>query len=304
MPDPRSTRTGARIVAVEEATVTAATRALDLQLQAIADDLRAQAPTWRGDPAAAMRGRRALAARLRRVRPGVAVVVRAALDDAVTAGAGGVDVRVTARDDVLVDELVRTVDARVRAKASTVARRLTLDPVRTDVQVRDLAARVLAVASPGEAAASSAVVRAADLGSAAAVGGPRTWVTQPGCCVHCAGFAGSVAAPGQPFLPVLQVADRPLPWAAQGVVGPPLHDHCRCHAVEVTRGLPTALVKAAAVDLAAGNVGFVSAPAKARAAARLLRTRAPLTAAARRKAQRLAAQPTGRARRGGTDGTA
>lgn len=304
MSDPRVTTAGARIAALEDRTVRAAVAQLDAQLQAIADDLRAQAPTWAGDPAAAMRGRRALAARVRRVRPGVAAVVRGALDDAVRAGAGGVDVTLTPRDDPLVDHVLRTVDAAVRAKASTVARLLTTAPVRTDVQTRNLAERVLAVASPGEAGASAAVVRAADLGSAAAVGGPRTWVTQPGCCAHCAGFAGSVAAPGQPFLPLLQVADRPLPWAAQGVVGPPLHDHCRCHAVEVTRGLPAALVKAAAADIAAGKVGYISAPARARAAARLLRTRAPLNAATRRRAQRTAAGPSRGPRGGGTNGSA
>jgi hypothetical protein len=279
------------VAALEARVVAEVSRALSAQLDAIADDLIEAAPRWKDDPATALRDRRALAARIRKVRPGAAAVIRSALEDAVRAGAGAdTDIEgIRARDDDLVDRMVRSVDAAVRAKASVVARHVTQDPARTDAQTRRLAERVRAVASPARAAASTAVVRAADLGSvAAADGGPRTWITRPDACVHCVGYAGAVATPPEHFRPVLEVRDRALPWAADGVPGPPLHAHCRCVAVPATQGLPRAVQKAAAVDVAAGRVGYASGPARARAAERLARSRAPITAATRRKARRTA----------------
>lgn len=278
-----------RVADLEARIVAEAVRALDAQLQAIADDLRAQAKGWRDDPAASMRGRRQLADRLRKVRPGVAAVLRSRVREAVLVGGRGDVDAVSLSADELAARALREVDARTRAKARTVARLVTTARLRTDVQVRNLADRITAVASPAEAAASTVVMRAVDLASEQAAGGKaRVWVTEPGCCVHCAGFAGSVARPGEPFKARLTVADRSLPWAGAGVTGPPLHSHCRCVAVPETRGLADALAKDAAAQIATGRVGYASRPAVARAAARLLRTRAPLNPAARRKAAKLA----------------
>lgn len=277
-----------RIAAVVEWAIRVVVAALRRQLHGIEQDLRAQAPRWRDDPAVAMRGRRAIAARLKKVRPGVAAGIREVLHDAVEAGAPGSGV--DPREDELVARVLREADVRVRVKAAAVARQVTTAPLKTDAQVRHMAERVLAVESPAEASASVAVVRAADLASAgAAAGEPRVWIPRPDACVHCQAFAGARAVPPrQVFLPMWQVADHPLPWASAGVHGPPLHDHCRCTTYPWTRGLADALRKNASAVVAKGTAGYLSRPAKARAADRLLRTRAPLNPAARRAAAKLA----------------
>lgn len=202
----------------------------------------------------------------------------------------GVDVD-PLRDD-LIAETVRGVDGKVRGKAESLASDIVTGriPMRTDVQVRDLAARVMAVAAPAEAAASMVAVRTAALVSQqVADGAPLAWMTQPGCCGHCAGMAGSVQDRDSGlFLPRLMIVDHPLQWAENGIEAPPLHDYCRCVLVPATTGLANALARNAVRDVALGRVGHMSAPAKARAARRLLRSRAPLTPALARKAAALA----------------
>lgn len=279
-----------RVAAFEEQAVRQATRALDAKLGEIADTIRVNAAKWAADPAEAMRGRRAVAAQLRALRPQVAATVRPLISRGVSVGAAGKTVTVDPLADDLVKQVMREADAKVRAKARAAAATLTSrKSLRTAVQARNLADRVMAVGSPAEAAASTVAVRTVDLAGAAAAGDtPRVWVTHGGCCAHCAGFSGSVARPGGMFHPRLKIADHPLPWVSGGVKGPPLHDGCTCVAVRESTGLADALAKATAREVATGKTGYLSAPAKARAAKRLLRARAPLTPDARKKATRLA----------------
>lgn len=277
---------------LEEQIVQAATADLDARLGAIADSLRAQAPAWRADPALAKRGRRALAAELRGLRPHVADSVWPRIAAGIHLDADGRAVHVEPLSDVLVRQILRRVDAKVRAKARVAAKVIAEDRLATDVQVRHAAERIIAVGSPADAAASAVAVRSATLVAVQSAGGrPVTWVCQPLCCGHCAGMAGSVsiAATGR-FLPKLHVVDNPLPWVEDpdGVDGPPLHDHCRCVLVPADPGLAAALAKNAASAVAEGKVGYLSEAAKARAARRLLRARAPLNPAVRRRAANLA----------------
>lgn len=279
-------------VAAFEAQVTAAGAGrLGGQLGGFADMLRAQAKSVRGDSAAQMRLQRALARQLRQIDPVVAASIRPLLADGVTTLANGEQVSVDPLADDLIRDQLRRVDAKIRVKA----RRLAADvadgraPARTDAQIRDLAARIEAVASPAEAAASMVAVRIAALASIESANGRRlVWTTQSGCCGHCTGMSGAIRTKEGLFHPRLRLADKALPWVAGGVKAPPLHDFCRCVLTPEAPGLADALARAAVRDVAAGRVGHLSAPAKARAARRLLRSRAPLTPAAARSAEKLA----------------
>lgn len=282
----------AKVAAFEAKVVAAATGKLDDKLGGIVDALHVYAKTGRGNPAAEAKARKALARSLHRLGLDVGKSVRPLLADGVRVFADGERVTVNPLDDDLIASSLRKVDAKVRGKAKTLAFDIVTGrvPMRTDVQIRDLAARIMAVAAPAEATASAVAVRTAALASLkAADGSPLVWLTQPGCCGHCAGMAGSVRGPRDDvFVPRLRIVDHPLPWAEDGIEAPPLHDSCRCVLVPASAGLASALAKNAARDVAMGKVGYMSAPAKARAARRLLRSRAPLNPAAARKAAALA----------------
>jgi hypothetical protein len=282
----------AKVAAFEARVVAAGTGKLDDKLGACVDALNLYAKTGRGDPAAEKRARKVLARSLHTLGLDVGKSIKPLLADGVKVFADGERVTVDPLDDDLIKTTLRKVDAKVKGKAKVLAFDVITGraPLRTDAQIRDLAARIMAVGAPAEAASSAVAVRTAALASVkAADGSPLVWMAQPGCCGHCASMAGAVRRQeGDVFVPRLRVVDRPLPWAEDGVEAPPLHDHCRCVLVPASAGLADALAKNAARDVATGKVGHMSAPAKARAARRLLRSRAPLTPAAAKKAAALA----------------
>lgn len=102
----------------------------------------------------------------------------------------------------------------------------------------------------------------------------RLWRAERGACLRCLGFAGALAVVGEPFHPVLEVAD---PSAGRGpLAGPPAHPYCRCSVewyfgpLSVTSlDLPYALRREAQRSIASGSAN-ASGPASVRAADRLL----------------------------------
>jgi hypothetical protein len=101
------------------------------------------------------------------------------------------------------------------------------------------------------------------------------WSVEPNACATCTGYAGALAAVGDPFEPVMEVADAsgrltgPL-W------GPPAHPNCRCMLLPwygrqdpLPTDTPMRMRRQAQRAVAAGEVG-ASEPAKRRAADRLV----------------------------------
>ncbi|HEX8109785.1 MAG TPA: hypothetical protein VF516_18770, partial [Kofleriaceae bacterium] len=92
----------------------------------------------------------------------------------------------------------------------------------------------------------------------------------------CLGYAGALAAPGEPFRPVFSVGD-PSARPAGPVHGPPLHPWCRCEldwwypdGPDLTPlDLPYALRREAERSILTGQAQG-SAPARLRAADRLV----------------------------------
>jgi len=274
MPDSAAWAAHDRLARLESGVVADVTRALDAELGAIADHLRARAPVWRTDPDRERVERRALARRLRGLRPSVSGAVKALLL-----------LLLLPLDDPVIRRVLVRVDALVAARARVAAGLVETTPLRTDRQVQVLALRIIAVGAPAASAASVAVVRAVETSSRRlAVGSARVWVARPGCCVHCAERSGAVSGPDGRFGRRVRLTDRPLPWAVGAVDGPPLHDHCRCVTVPATPGLAEAVARA----VASASPGYVSDLQKARIARRILRSRAPLTITRARRARGLA----------------
>jgi hypothetical protein len=280
MPDAAARAEHARLARFEGSVVAEATRGLDASLGVLSDHLRARAPAWRRDPALAVRERRALARRLRDLRPGIAAIIRGRLSAAELSGG-----------DPGIRRALSRVDAQVRAKAANAAWLVEHIRLNTDRQVQVLAERIMAVGAPAQAAASAVAVRAVDIAGRQAARTERkrrVWVTSLGCCVHCAERAGATAGPGEKFGRRVRLTDRPLPWALGDVEGPPLHGHCRCLAVVETPGLADALARTVAAEAASGSLGFMSSLQRARIARRILRSRVSLNAAMVRRARALA----------------
>jgi hypothetical protein len=59
------------------------------------------------------------------------------------------------------------------------------------------------------------------------------WLAEPDACVTCQGFAGRIAAAGQPFdIAFASIfTDKPHLWPAGPVEHPPAHPSCRCECV-------------------------------------------------------------------------
>lgn len=118
--------------------------------------------------------------------------------------------------------------------------------------------------------------RAIDKAASGGVEVAKLWRAERGACVACLGYAGALTEPGEPFRPVVDVADasqRP----DSPVWGPPLHPHCRCQLewwTGPTTGLdavdlPVALRREAQRSIASGSA-IGSEPNRLRAAERLL----------------------------------
>jgi hypothetical protein len=118
-----------------------------------------------------------------------------------------------------------------------------------------------------------AVDRAASRGEQVAM----MWRAERGACVFCLSLAGALAAPGEVFAPIVEVAD-PSQIPDHPVHEPPAHPWCRCR-LEPWYGpaeadltdvdLPIALRREAQRSLASGT-GKGSRPNLLRAAARLV----------------------------------
>jgi hypothetical protein len=103
------------------------------------------------------------------------------------------------------------------------------------------------------------------------------WRAERGACVFCLSLAGALTEPGEPFRPVVDVADASQ-VPDHPMHGPPAHPHCRCE-LEPWYGadeaglsdvdLPIALRREAQRSLASGG-GKGSRPNLLRAADRLL----------------------------------
>jgi hypothetical protein len=105
----------------------------------------------------------------------------------------------------------------------------------------------------------------------------QLWRAERDACPACLSFAGALAEPGEPFRPVVQVAD-PSARPDGLVAGPPLHPHCRCEldwwtgAPEADLGpldLPHALRREAQRSILTGEAQGAK-PARLRAADRLV----------------------------------
>lgn len=101
------------------------------------------------------------------------------------------------------------------------------------------------------------------------------WRAERDACITCLSYAGALAEPGEPFRPVVQVADPKAHLSA--IAGPPAHPHCRC-GLEPWFGpardldatdLPVVLRREAQRSIATGQAQG-SEPARLRAADRLV----------------------------------
>lgn len=120
---------------------------------------------------------------------------------------------------------------------------------------------------------SRAIDRAASRGTQVLL----MWRAERGACTFCLSLAGALAGPGEPFRPVVEVADASqIP--DHPMFAPPAHPFCRCElepwygAAEADLSdvdLPTALRREAQRSLASGT-GKGSRPNLLRAADRLL----------------------------------
>lgn len=268
----------------------AAVAQLDDLLGTLVDLLRYAAKQWLGNSTTEATARRAIADRLRRLSPHTAAAVRPLLAGGARIVVDGRRVTVNPLDDPLIQETLKNVDAKVRIKARLAAADLATGraPLRTDRQIRDFTERIMNVGSPAEAASVVIATRTAALAAIEAAGDTLlAWRTHPNRCKRCAAYAGSVARPGDIFRPRYHLASQ-FPWAVNGIDMPPLHDHCRCFLEPAHPALVRRMIKEATRNTAEGKASHLSAPAKARATRRLLRTRTPLTPASARKAATLA----------------
>jgi hypothetical protein len=121
------------------------------------------------------------------------------------------------------------------------------------------------------------VRRAVDKAWSQGVDVSRMWRSERSACVRCAGFNGALAAVGDDFLPVVDVAD--FSGGHGPAAGPPLHPWCKCSEEpwfgpvsdeELTPlDLPYALRREAQRAIATGQAQG-SEPARLRAAGRLV----------------------------------
>jgi hypothetical protein len=140
--------------------------------------------------------------------------------------------------------------------------------------LEDVLGKVDAPRAVAEATAGDVVARAVAGGARAAAddaGIGLVWWSERTSCNNCNSMTGAVAGPGGKFRPVRQLAARPLPWMAGGVDSPPLHPNCRCHLRIETPGLADALRREAEREVARGESGYDSLPARLAAVDRLLR---------------------------------
>lgn len=280
-------------------------KAVTLVYTAVAGDTRTPL-----DPQAADTIRRQFAAALDRIREEteygrIRQYLRDAARRAITAGADstGLDVTVSPVTPLDVRWALKDLTAGLRADLADAARLARHGKLETYNDMVAMATAARKAANRLDRASSWIVHRAHNEGvnraidKAASQGADvaSIWVPEAGACILCMSLAGSIAVPGEPFRPVVDVADEsarpkvPL-WS------PPAHSFCRCkaepyagpvHSLKRT-DRPTILRRAAQLAIASGRAAG-SEPARVRAADRLLEVGEALLLPARaRKAARKA----------------
>jgi len=260
---PDAARREAQIRALEAAAVAAAVVGLADRLDAIGARVRAAAGVAVTAPAAWLAVRRRAAADLRAVRPAVAARITRILPRAADLGAQHAGGPLPAGHDPTADGLIGgildRVDGLVREKLTRAARALRDDPATTPAGIDALLARVDAARQVAETAAGDATTRAIAGGAAAAadeLGISLEWVTEPGACAICLGYAGSIREPGGRFH-----STGPPPLAGDtDIEGPPgPHPHCRCWLRPSTQAVTNRLRRRNAARVALGPAAQLSA---------------------------------------------
>lgn len=305
--DPQAARREAEIRALEAAVAAAVVAALAARVARVTAALTAGFRYAATDPARWLTVRRQAARDLRAIRVNVAPVIARNLTQAAQLGArhagGTLPANHAPTGDPLVADVLQRVDADVARKLDAAAVHLTDNPVGTPAQLDDALTKVDAAPKEAEAAAGDAVARTVAGGVRAVAeqdGAALVWWAERSACLHCKGMAGSVAEPGGRFFAVRQFADKPLPWVAEGVDGPPLHRSCRCHTAINTEGLADGLKREAQREVAQGTSLHDSLPARLRAVDRLLKggSRLPKSVQQRAAADRARGRFTDRRRAG------
>jgi hypothetical protein len=204
---------------------------------------------------------------------------------AMAGGAADLDAQVPIRLPLDVRAALKALTTGMRADladARRLAQRGSLDRYGDLQAVLALAKRAL---NRADRAASWVVHRAHNEGRSRAIDRlwrdgiqvQRLWRAEQDACPLCLSYAGALAEPGEPFAPVVSVAD-PSARPDGPLHNPPAHPFCRCE-VEwwfgaperelTTVDLPVALRREAQRSIAAGRAQG-SLPARLRAADRLL----------------------------------
>lgn len=290
-PDPQAAEAvaayEAAVRAFELAVTTASVAAVAGPLAAI---LLAVYVAWRNRVSATAQAavRRRAAAALSRLRPDVA----AALARQVVAGQRLGDLRTrnlisksrelsttpvgNSRDfdttDPLIRDALRAANPAVLDRLDALAARLAA-PIRTDADIAAIEAAERSAAKAAERYATRVANRSVAAGAAKAAGdfGERlVWVAERDACIHCAAYAGATAEPDGDFHPAAAFDPHPLPWSAHGLIGPPLHDWCRCRVMPATAWNVLALRREAQRSVARGFSAFDSVPQRLAASGLLL----------------------------------
>lgn len=199
------------------------------------------------------------------------------------AGIGATIARATAAA-TLDDQTLRTIagaDARIAARIADAESALTTAGPAFD-DVTQALAHAHRAATDMQAAVVQVVNGAANTGITAVaddLGAQRMWWAEPDACLSCAGMAGRLADPGQPFNVAFAATftDKPRIWPPGPIESCPLHPHCRCRVTiwtgSATGGvdLPAALRREAQRAVLKGwSLPSESNPERVRAAQQLL----------------------------------
>lgn len=200
--------------------------------------------------------------------------------------AAGVDATIArvAASATLDDQTLRTIagaDARIAARIADAESALTTAGPAFD-DVTQALAHAHRAATDMQAAVVQVVNGAANTGITAVaddLGAQRMWWAEPDACLSCAGMAGRLADPGQPFNVAFAATftDKPRIWPPGPIESCPLHPHCRCRVTiwtgSATGGvdLPAALRREAQRAVLKGwSLPSESNPERVRAAQQLL----------------------------------
>ena len=221
----------ARLVTVQRAAVRAWIAAFG-SLEAPGDPMRAAAVTARiiGDLAGIGASATApLDAYVQRaVALGVAQAAHATGAAMTAEGIGAVPDAATARTVAGLDQAIRS---RIAAAEAAVTRASGSGFAELDTALGH-AHKAVAAAARDTVTAVNGGANAGQAAAADFLGADRLCFAEPDCCTTCAGLAGRVAAPGQPFDArfASTFTDKPHLWPPGPLEHPPWHPSCRCRA--------------------------------------------------------------------------